>query len=216
MHTPLDGRRCPTPVARHPVRVVLFDVMDTVLADPFLDALRAGATVPLEEVFHRRDPTLWPAFECGELDEEAYWDGWRAAGLTVDREAFHRVRRAGTRYLDGMAELLDDLAGVVQRVTASNYPVWIDELERDHLDGRFERILSSHHLGVRKPDEAFFSRLLAEVACAPDEARFVDDREVNVVAAERVGIRSHRFVDAPVLRRWLTAEGIGVARTAPQ
>jgi HAD superfamily hydrolase (TIGR01509 family) len=190
------------------VRVVLFDVMDTVLADPFLDALRAGASVPLEEVFARRDPTLWPAFECGHLDEEAYWDGWRTAGLTVDREAFHRVRRAGTGYLDGMAELLDDLAGAVQRVTASNYPVWIDELERDHLDGRFERVLSSYHLGVRKPDAVFFERLLDEVGCTADEARFVDDRQVNVDAAARVGIRSHRFVDAPTLRRWLAAEGV--------
>lgn len=193
------------------VRVVLLDVMDTVLVDPFRDALRACTSVPLEELFARRDTELWPAFERGELDEAGYWAGWDAAGLTYDREAFHAARRRGTRWIPGMPELLDELEGVVERVTASNYPVWIEELAREHLDGRFDRVLASHHLGVRKPDPAFFTRLLAEVGVRADEAVFVDDREVNVTAAEQVGLTSHRFVDATRLRRWLIDRGLPLA-----
>lgn len=190
------------------IRVVLFDVMDTVLVDPFLAALRACTPLPLEELFARRDADLWPAFERGELDEPAYWAGWEAAGLPHDPDAFHAARRAGTRWIEGMPALLDELAGVVERVTASNYPVWIEELAVDHLADRFERILASHHLGVRKPDPAFYLRLLEEVAAAPGEAAFVDDREVNVRAAEDLGIRSHRFEDAATLRAWLADLGV--------
>ncbi len=191
------------------VRVVLFDVMDTVLVDPFRDALAAGTTVPLDELFRRRDADLWPAFERGELDEDGYWAGWSAAGIDHDRAAFHAARRAGTRWVDGMAELLDDLDGVVERVTASNYPVWIEELAADHLVGRFEHVIASHHLGVRKPDAAFFTRLLERIDASAHEAVFVDDRAVNVAAAEEVGIASHLFEDAGTLRRWLTDRGIG-------
>jgi HAD superfamily hydrolase (TIGR01509 family) len=190
------------------VRVVLLDVMDTVLVDPYRDALSAATALPLEELFRRRDAELWPAFERGELDETAYWAGWESAGIRCDPEAFHAARRAGTRWVPGMRELLDDLAGEVERVTASNYPVWIEELAEDHLAGRFERVLASHHLGVRKPDPAFFAALLERVDARPDEAVFVDDREVNVVAAEQAGIRSHRFVDAPTLRAWLVDLGL--------
>lgn len=196
------------------VRVVLFDIMDTVLVDPFREALRACSPLPLEQLFARRDVDLWPAFERGELDEAAYWAGWDAAGLTYDREAFHAARRRGTRWIPGMPELLDELEGVVERVTASNYPVWIEELAREHLDERFDRVLASHHLGVRKPDPAFFTRLLAEVGVRADEAVFVDDREVNVTAAEQVGIASHRFVDATRLRRWLIDRGLPLADAA--
>lgn len=190
------------------VRVVLFDVMDTVLVDPYRDALAAATSLPLEELFRRRDAQLWPAFERGELDEAAYWAGWEAAGIRCDPDAFHAARRAGTRWVTGMPELLDDLAGEVERVTASNYPVWIEELAVDHLDGRFERVLASHHLGVRKPDPAFFAALLDRVAARADEVVFIDDREVNVTAAERRGIRSHRFVDVATLRGWLVDLGV--------
>jgi FMN hydrolase / 5-amino-6-(5-phospho-D-ribitylamino)uracil phosphatase len=190
------------------VRVLLFDLMDTVLADPYRAALSAATTVPLSELFARRDPDLWPAFERGELDEDAYWAGWDEAGIDFDRDAFHDARRSGTTFLPGMAELLDDLDGRVVRATASNYPVWVEEVARDHLEGRFEHVLASHHLGVRKPDPVFFHRVLAEVGAAPEEVRFIDDRQDNVVAAETVGIASHRFADAATLRYWLHAEGV--------
>lgn len=196
------------------VRVVLFDVMDTVLVDPFREALRACTPLPLRELFARRDEDLWPAFERGDVDEAAYWAGWDAAGLTYDRAAFHAARRAGTRWIDGMPELLDDLDGVVERVTASNYPVWIEELATEHLTGRFERVLASHHLGVRKPDPAFFARLLDRIGASADEAAFVDDREVNVAAAEEVGLTSHRFEDAASLRAWLFDLGVPLERAA--
>lgn len=190
------------------VQVILFDVMDTLLADPFREALRAATTVPLEDVFARRDADLWPAFERGELTEAEYWQGWESAGIPFDAAAFHRTRRHGTRWLPGMAELLDDLAGRVRRVAASNYPVWIDELASVHLDGRIDQVLASHHLGVRKPDPRFFERTLAAVDSEPRQALFVDDRPANVEAAEACGIASHRYTDVGTLRSWLATHGL--------
>lgn len=195
-------------------RVVLFDVMDTVLVDPYRDALTAATSLPLDELHARRDVDLWPAFERGDLDEAGYWEGWEAAGIACDRDAFHAARRAGTRWVPGMAELLDDLAGVVERVAASNYPVWIEELATEHLAGRFEQVVASHHLGVRKPDPAFFDRLLARIDARADEVVFVDDRQVNVEAAHTYGIVSHRFSDAATLRAWL--RGAGIRPSSPE
>jgi FMN hydrolase / 5-amino-6-(5-phospho-D-ribitylamino)uracil phosphatase len=192
------------------IRVVLFDLMDTVLRDPYREALAAATSIPLEELFRRKAPELWPAFECGDLDEAAYWAHWAEDGIEVDREAFHRVRRAETRWVPGMRELLDDLAGVAVRVAASNYPVWVEELARDHLDGVFEHVVASCHLGVRKPDPAFFTGLLERVGARPQDACFVDDRPGNVAAAERLGIRGHVFVGAEELRHWLADKGVGI------
>lgn len=192
------------------VRVVLFDVMDTLLADPYRQALAAATSVPFEELVERRGPRLWPAFERGELTEEQYWAAWTEAGIAFDPAAFHATRRAGTRWLPGMAALLDRLEGVVERVAASNYPVWIEELAEVHLRGRIDRVLASHHLGVRKPEPAFYDRLLERVEVAPHEALFVDDREVNVAAAEARGIASHRFTDATALAAWLAHHGLPV------
>lgn len=193
------------------IRVVAFDLMDTVVRDPFREALRAATGLPLEELFARRPPNVYPAFERDELDEAAYWAMYDDLGVTVDPSEFHRVRLEGTRFLDGMAELLDDLAGRVVRATASNYPRWIDDLADTLLAGRFDEVVASCHLGARKPDAAFYEALLDRLGCTAGEVLFVDDREVNVEAARAVGIASHRFAHAAGVRRFLADHGVEVA-----
>ena len=192
------------------VRAVAFDLMDTVLTDPFREALTAAAGSSLEEVRARRDPAVYPAFERGELTEAQFWQHHRDVGLEVDPAAFHRIRRQRTRFLPGMAELLDELAGRVVRATASNYPIWIEELADGVLDGRFEFVLASHHLGARKPDPGFYRRLLQRLGLGPDEVLFVDDRAVNVEGAREVGLAAHRFVDVVELRVWLGQQGVSL------
>lgn len=192
------------------IRAVAFDLMDTVLRDPFREALTAATGLPIEELFARRDPAVYPAFERGELDEAAYWDHYDRAGIEADPEMFHRTRRAGLAWLPGMGELLDDLDGRVLRAAASNYPVWIDELTVSHLAGRIDRVVASHHLGVRKPDPAFYVGLLDVLALDPGEVLFVDDRAENVAAAARQGIGAYLFDGAGGVRRWLADHGIAL------
>ena len=193
------------------IRAVALDLMDTVVRDPYREALRAATDTSLEVMFARRDPDLYPALERGEIEERDYWDHHRARGIEVHPERFHRARREGTTWLPGMAELLDDLAGEVLRVTASNYPTWIEELADEVLGNRFDRVLASCHLGARKPDPDFYELLLAELDLAPGQVAFVDDREVNVAAARRVGLHATCFAGADELRRWLRELGVDVA-----
>lgn len=192
------------------VQLVAFDLMDTVLSDPFREALEAATGWPLEELLAHRDRSVYPAFERGELTEDAYWQHYRAVGIEVDPAAFHRVRRAGIGFLPGMAELLDELASHLRLVTASNYPLWIDELAVGILAGRFEQVLGSHHLAARKPDVEFYDRLLARVGLPAGRVLFVDDRDVNVAGARAAGIAAHRFTDVARLRRWLADHGVPV------
>lgn len=192
------------------IRAIAFDVMDTLLRDPFREALEAATGRLLQELFASRDPSAYPAFERGELDEVDYWAAYGRAGIDVDPAAFHRVRRAGTHWLPGMRALVTDLDGVVVRATASNYPHWIDELARTHLDGGFEHIVASCHLGVRKPDPGFFERLLERIGHGPEHVLFLDDRSSNVEAAAAYGLRAHRFTDARSARAWIAAQGVAV------
>ena len=196
------------------IAAIAFDLMDTAVRDPYREALEAATGLPIEELFRRRSGHAYPALERGEMAEEDYWAVFAAAGIEVDPAEFHRVRREGTTWMPGMAELLDDLDGVVVRATASNYPDWIEELALGPLAGRFDRVLASCHLGVRKPEPAFFTRLLDELALPPGEVLFVDDREENVVAARAVGLASHRFRGAAELRAWLVGHGVPVPAAA--
>ncbi len=196
------------------IRAVALDLMDTVVRDPYREALRAALGTPPRVAFERRDPDLYPSLERGEIEEQEYWEHHREIGIAVDPDRFHEVRRAGTTWLAGMPELLDDLRGEVLRVTASNYPVWIEELADEMLGDRFDRVLASYHLGTRKPDHGFYRRLLEALDLDAGEVAFVDDREVNVTAAAEVGLHARCFRDAADVRRWLRSLGVGVALEA--
>ena len=193
------------------IRAVALDLMDTAVLAPYREALAAAVDVDLKELFARRDPDLYPSLERGEIDEADYWDHQRRAGIEVHPERFHEVRRAGTTWLPGMGELLDDLGGVTLRATASNYPVWVETLAAEVLGDRFDRVLASCHLGARKPDAAFYELLLARLDLEPRQVAFVDDRAVNVEAAEAVGMPAHRFQGAAGVREWLLGLGVEVA-----
>lgn len=194
------------------LRALCLDLMDTVVHDPYVVAVEAATGLDLETVQRLRDPTSWPAFEVGDIDESAFVRRYFAdpAGPhRFDLEAFHAARRGGCRFLPGMAELLDDLAGRIARYLASNYPVWIEELRRGlRLDRRFEGVYASHHLGVRKPDRTFYERLLAAIGQPAQSCLFVDDSAVNCRAAEAVGMRVHRFDGSQDLRQRLRSEGL--------
>lgn len=196
------------------LRALCLDLMGTLVVDPYRDALVAGTGLEFAALAGLRDPDAWPAFESGRIDEAEFARRFFAdprAGHRLDLAAFNRARRAGYRFLPGMEALLADTEGLVRRYVASNYPVWVDELTRTFaLDRRTDGVYASHHLGVRKPEPAFYERLLARIRHEPRACLFVDDREDNCTGAEAAGMRSHLFTGAGDLRARLRADGLGL------
>ncbi len=190
------------------LEVVAFDLMDTVVRDPFRQALVAATDRPLDEVIALRDPDAWHRFERGEVSEQEYFSSY--AGLHFNVAVFQRIRREGYVMLPGMRQLLADLAGHVVRATATNYPVWVEELTSGLLAGLFDQVIASHHLGVCKPDRAFYERLCCVLGTGPHRVLLVDDREENVAGALTAGLQAHLFRGEADLRDRLRSEGLSI------
>ena len=60
----------------------------------------------------------------------------------------------------------------------------------------FDRLYPSFELGVAKPDPTIFKLVLDDLDLAPEEVVFLDDHQINVDAAESVGITA-RCVSSP-------------------
>lgn len=191
---------------------VLFDLMGTVVYDPYHEALEAATGMEIASVMGLRDPHCWPAFEVGAIDEAEFARRFFAhpdPSRRFDIDAFNRVRCEGYRLLPGMADLLDALQGRVECYIASNYPVWIEQMGADlGLDRWIRKVYASCNLRLRKPDPAFFLAILDDLALQPQECLFVDDRADNCDAAAGVGLHAHLFDGADGLRRRLQAEGL--------
>ena len=69
----------------------------------------------------------------------------------------------------------------------------------------FDAVYASHLLGLAKPDPAFYSYILDQERCSPEQAVFIDDAQANVEAAETLGIRSLLFTGAEQLKKDLNS-----------
>jgi 2-haloacid dehalogenase len=73
---------------------------------------------------------------------------------------------------------------------------------------RFRDIVVSGEVKLLKPDAAIYYLALDRFRLRPDEALFIDDRRINVMGAELVGMKAHLFTGAAELRARLVAEGL--------
>lgn len=112
----------------------------------------------------------------------------------------------------GVHELVAELdsAGVpLYGITNFSADFWPDFHAREHaFFSRFRDIVVSGAVRLLKPDPAIYFLALDRFGLQPADALFVDDRAINVEAAEALGIRSHLFVHAEGLRARLQAEGL--------
>ena len=82
------------------------------------------------------------------------------------------------------------------------------ELGRLGLAGRLDAVISSHMLGVCKPEPGLFAAVQLMLGCVADEVAFVDDQAANVAAAQAAGWRAVQFTTPTALTAWLRAEGL--------
>ncbi|MCB9611692.1 MAG: HAD-IA family hydrolase [Sandaracinus sp.] len=190
--------------------VLLLDVMDTLVRDPFYEDVPRFFGMSLAEVLAQKDPSAWPRFERGEIDEGTMLRAFFADGRAFDHDAFCEAVRDGYAFLPGIEALLEELAEArVPMFALSNYPCWSAWIEARLGLGRFlDWRFVSWRTGVRKPDPEAFRGPVNALGVAPEACLFVDDRESNCVAARNEGLEAHRFVDAPTLREALVARGV--------
>lgn len=196
--------------------VLLFDVMGTLVYDPFYVEMPAFFHMSLDELIAQNDPTAWIEFERGEIDGDAFLDRFFADKRAYDREGLLECMRSSYRWLQGMEELLAQLhSGGFKIVALSNYSTWYRMIEeRLGLSRYLTWDLVSCHTGWRKPDTGAFHDALERLAVPAEVCLFVDDREDNCRAAREVGIRALEFRNADELRHELRAQaGMVVGET---
>jgi epoxide hydrolase-like predicted phosphatase len=76
------------------------------------------------------------------------------------------------------------------------------------LDSNFDSIFRSHMVGMRKPNKDIFLHALKKIGAKPEECIFVDDLQVNVNAANSIGIKGVLFTTFSKLKKDFSALGI--------
>ncbi|MSR48076.1 MAG: HAD family hydrolase [Planctomycetes bacterium] len=181
---------------------LLFDVMGTLVYDPFAVEVPRALGMSFAEVLAAKHPTSWVEFEYGDLTEAEFLPQFFADGRGYDHAALIATFEQGFRLLDGIEPLLAELnARGLRPQLLSNYPEWWRRIEaRTGLSRFADWRFVSCQTRLRKPDAEAFLHAARELERSPGECLFVDDVEKNVAAAARLGMRALRFRDAATLR----------------
>ncbi len=156
----------------------------------------------------------WHQFEVGGLNEREFWSHFRQqCGLSLTDDEL--VNGWNSVFIGVNAEverLLQEVADRGVRVVAvTNTNVAHDRAWRARFAGSLEflaAVYTSWETGARKPDPAFFHRVLESEHLAPHEAVFIDDLALNVQAAETLGMDAIPYTSVGALRDALASRGL--------
>ncbi|KAL9268693.1 Flavin mononucleotide hydrolase 1, chloroplatic-like protein [Drosera capensis] len=196
--------------AKRRLPVLLFDVMGTIVRDPFYEEIPAFFGMSLKELIECKHPTAWVEFEKGLIDEVELAKKFFKDGRQFDLEGLKLCMKNGYFYIDGVEGLLKALKQSNYEMHAfTNYPVWYQLIEdKLKLSAYLSWTFCSCLSGKRKPDPDFYVEVLHHLDVEPASCIFIDDRLENVEAARNAGIAGIHFTKAKSLRENLCQLGV--------
>ena len=218
--------RYPTPpreLTGDAIEAVLFDLGGVLLASPF-DAIaryerERGMPAGTIRRINSADPhtNAWARLERGEVDMETFAALFEAEARShgVEVGAFDVLALLFGDVRPKMVTAVDRLRDAGLRVgVVSNTPC---RLPRSgpvgEVLGRFDVVVESFVVGLRKPDPGIYRLALGELGVAAAATVFLDDLGVNLKTARELGMRTIKVVDpGDALRELAELTGVQVWR----
>lgn len=200
--------------SRRKLPIFLFDVMDTLVRDPFYEDVPAFFRMSMKELLECKDPTVWIEFEKGLIDEPGLARNFFKDRRSFDLEGLKDCMKRGYSYIEGVEELLCALKKNGYEIHAfTNYPIWYQMIEdKLKLSTYLSWTFCSCIYGKRKPDADFYLEVLKYLDVEPGNCIFIDDRMRNVEAGTEVGFRGLQFKGVDSLRNDLSILGIDISK----
>jgi epoxide hydrolase-like predicted phosphatase len=189
------------------IKAVIFDFAGVIGVDGYWAWLRDNITdLPShEQYFHRISYQV----DRAELTEEQFLNAiTENCGIPAERV---RSEILGRMKIDPlMPPLMRSLRPRYKVALLSNFVYsWLDRLLKDNqLYPLFDHTVISSAIAMAKPEPEIYQHALNLLKMEPSEAVFIDDRAVNVEAANRLGIHGLLFTSAPELESSLRALGV--------
>lgn len=167
-------------------------------------------------------PALWERnrgpYDRGDLTAEAYWSKLAEdAGIEMDPGKLEEIcaldMAMWSNVNTAMVEWVHQLrsSGLKVGLLSNMHPDMVEHCRKQFrwLDN-FDFVTFSGEVSLIKPDRAIYEHTLRGLGVIASEALFLDDREVNIEAARRLGIHAIRFCSLEQLRNDLTAAGFPI------
>lgn len=183
------------------IKAVIFDLAGVVLLPirgTFNSLLAERLEVPLdgvERVMSGRANIMW---DMNEISDDAFYDHLLTElNQPPEKKAIIQKFVIDDFYVDQeMLTLARELRKTCTTALLTNFPTHVhDFIKRAwFMEGAFDHMIVSSDVKLIKPDPCIYQLTLERVGCLAHEAVFMDDRKINVDAAEALGIKGIHFI----------------------
>lgn len=194
------------------IKAVLWDFGGVILTSPF-EAFRRyeqerGLPTDFIRTVNTHDPDVnaWARLERSELDHA----GFDVAFAEESARLGHEVRGADVLALLA-GDVRPEMVAALDRVIAAGYRTAcltnnvtkakdIDPTANERADvakvmARFDVVVESSKVGVRKPEPAFYERACELLDVQPTDCVFLDDLGINLKPAKAMGMQTIKVGD---------------------
>ena len=207
------------------MRAVVFDYGMVLTGQPDPEAHAALMRItglPLE----RFEALYWTdrhAYDEGKLNGIAFWqkllrDGGLNLSPGADEELNAWDARMWTTQNPAMLAWQEKLMqrGLLTAILSNMGDSVLASIERTfNWLPRFDVLVWSYQLGMAKPDPAIYRHVLKELGTLPEETLFLDDKLINIEAAQALGMKAIQFNTVEQLRADLIVAGLDTELPMP-
>ncbi len=161
-------------------------------------------------------------YDRGDLTPEVYWSALaKDAGVELSPERLEEIHKLDMEMWSNINRSLVKWAnqlrssGMKVGLLSNMHPEMVAHCRRQFswID-RFDFVTFSGEVRLIKPDPAIYEHTLRGLGVTASEALFLDDREVNIRAAQALGINALRFESIEQLRGELSAAAFPILPVA--
>jgi len=187
-----------------PLKIVFFDIGGVLLSDGWGHVSRQAAAEKFDLDYHEMDilhDFIFNTYEIGKITLDDYLD-------TVvfnhprdfTKEDFKTFMFAQSLELPDMLQWLKQWRKDnpdIRLISINNEPRELNDyrINKFELHECFDAFISSCEVGMRKPDPGIYNLAMGIAHTTPEHCIYIDDRQMLVQAAEKVGIRSFQHRD---------------------
>jgi epoxide hydrolase-like predicted phosphatase len=182
------------------IKAVIWDLAGVVLhtvKGTFNTLLAERLNAPLAEIDRlmlSNENDLW---DIDEIDDDTYYTFLlNELKMPMEKKAIIEKFVLDDFYIDqDMLAYIKYLRASVTTMLLTNFPSHVhDFMKTDWIvDGAFDHMIASCDVKLIKPDPAIYTLALDRLELEAEECVFIDDREVNVNAARKLGINGIVF-----------------------
>lgn len=131
------------------------------------------------------------------ISNEQIDDAWNALLLDMPSKRIRLIEELKKKYR----------IFLLSNTNIIHYNKYLNSLQNEfgytNFNSLFEKAWFSHDIGLIKPSEEIYKHVMKEASILPEETLFIDDSEVNINGAKKIGLKVYHLKNEDILNAFV-------------